>query len=90
MNVIKMLSLSLILNYKNKGKMMKDELFVSEKKIEKLVTKVAKTFCLSTEEAREVIYEEWDIVENLFHIHMKVKVVHQYLCEEINYTYRIA
>ena len=85
-----MLSLSLILNYKYKGKTMKEELYISEKKIEKLAQKVAKTFCLSKEEALEVIYEEWDLVENLFHAHTKVKAVHEYLCEDINYTYRIA
>jgi len=69
---------------------MKDEMYISEKKIEKLSKRVAKTFSLSEEEALGVIYEEWDIVETLFHEHGKVKVVHQYFIEEINYTYRIA
>ena len=69
---------------------MKEEMFISEKKIEKLAKRVAKTFSLSIEEARGVIYEEWDIVEALFHEHGKVKVVHHHFIEEINYTYRIA
>lgn len=69
---------------------MKDELIISENKIEKLAKKVAKTFCLSKEEALEVIYEEWDLVENLFYAYSKVQEVHQHLCEDINYTYRIA
>ena len=69
---------------------MKEELLITEKKIEKLTKKVAKTFSLSQEEALEVIYEEWDLVENLFYAHSKVKIVHEYLCEYINYTYRIA
>ena len=69
---------------------MKNEMFISEKKLEKLAKKLAKNFCLSQEEALGIIYEEWDLVENLFHAHSKVKVVHQYLCEEINYTYRMA
>jgi len=69
---------------------MKNEIFISEKKLEKLAKRLAKTFTISQEEALEVIYDEWDLVENLFHEHSKVKVVHQYLCEEINYTYRIA
>ncbi len=69
---------------------MKEEMFITEKKIEKLSKRVAKTFSLSEEEARGVIYEEWDIVEALFHEHGKVKAVHQYFIEEINYTYRIA
>jgi len=69
---------------------MTHETFIPEHKIEKLAKKISKTFSLSQEEALEVIYEEWDLVENLFHTHIKVKTVHQYLCEDINYTYRIA
>ena len=69
---------------------MKEEMFMSEKKLEKLAKRIAKTFSISQEEALEVIYEEWDLVESLFHTHTKVKVVHQHLCEEVNYTYRIA
>ncbi|WP_309498169.1 hypothetical protein [Sulfurovum sp.] len=69
---------------------MKDEIFISDKKIEKLAKKISKTFSLSQEEALEVIYEEWELVEKLFHTHTKVKAVHYHLCEEINYTYRIA
>lgn len=69
---------------------MKDDMFISEKKLEKLTKRMAKTFSLSEEEALSVIYEEWDIVEILFHEYGKVKTVHQHLVEEINYTYRIA
>ena len=69
---------------------MQYETFIAEEKIEKLAKKISKTFSLSYEEALEVIYEEWDLVENLFHAHTKVKAVHHHLCEEINYTYRIA
>ena len=69
---------------------MREELLLSEKKIETLIQKVANTFCLSKEEAMEIIYEEWDLVENLFYTHTKVEEVHDSLCEEINYTYRIA
>jgi len=69
---------------------MKDDMFISEKKIGKLSKRVAKTFSLSEEEAIGIIYEEWDMVEMLFHEHGKVKAVHQHFIEEINYTYRIA
>ena len=69
---------------------MYDETFIPEQKIEKLAKKISKTFSLSHEEALEVIYEEWDLVENLFHAHAKVKAVHHHLCKEINHTYRIA
>ena len=52
-----MLSLSLILHYKYEGKIMKEELYISEKKIVKLAQKVAKTICLSREEALEFIQQ---------------------------------
>ena len=69
---------------------MKDEILISDKKIAKLAKRIAKTFGLLEEEAMELIYEEWDLVESLFHTHTKVKAVHAHLIDEINYTYRIA
>ena len=69
---------------------MKDEMVISDKKIAKLAKRLAKTFGITEEEAMEVIYEEWDLVETLFHEHKKVKVVHNHLVDEINYMYRIA
>lgn len=68
----------------------KDEMYLSDKSIEKLAEKLSKTFSINEEEAQEIIYEEWDLVESLFHIYQKVESVHQYLIDEINYTYRIA
>jgi len=69
---------------------MKDEIVISEKKLAKLAKRLSKTFTINEEEAMELIYEEWDIVEDLFHAHTKVKAVHTHLIDEINYTYRIA
>ncbi len=69
---------------------MKDEMVISDKKIAKLAKRLAKIFGLPHEEAMELIYEEWDLVESLFHAHTKVKAVHMHLINEINYTYRIA
>ncbi len=68
----------------------KDEMYISDKKIEKLSKKLAKTFFMSQEEATGLIYEEWDLVEDLFHEHTKVKAVYAHFVEEINYIYRIA
>ena len=65
-------------------------MYISEKKIAKLAKRLSKTFTINEEEAMEVIYEEWDFVESLFHTHTKVKAVHAHLVDEINYTYRIA
>jgi hypothetical protein len=59
---------------------MKDEIVISDKKLAKLAKRLSKTFTINEEEAMEVIYEEWDLVESL-HVH---------LIDEINYTYRIA
>ncbi|MEA1953083.1 MAG: hypothetical protein U9O24_01650 [Campylobacterota bacterium] len=69
---------------------MKDEIVISEKKLAKLAKRLSKTFTINEEEAMEVIYEEWDLVESLFHAHTKVKAVHAHLIDEINHTYRIA
>lgn len=69
---------------------MKDETLISDKKIEKLAKKLAKTFSIDQEEAISIVYEEWDLVEKLFHAYGKVKAVHQHLISEINHTYRIA
>ena len=69
---------------------MKDEMDISEKKLKKLAKRLSKTFSINEEEAMEVIHEEWDLVEVLFHVHTKVKAVHAHLIDEINYTYQIA
>lgn len=69
---------------------MKEDMYISEKKIEKLSKRVAKTLSLTEEEALSIMYEEWDMVENLFHAYGKVKAVHTHFIEEINDTYRIA
>ncbi|MEN8304371.1 MAG: hypothetical protein ABFQ64_09890 [Campylobacterota bacterium] len=69
---------------------MKEEMYISDKKIAKLAKRLAKTFGITQDEAMELIYEEWDFIEALFHAHTKVKAVHSHLIDEINYTYRIA
>lgn len=69
---------------------MKDEILISDKKIAKLAKKLTKTFSIDDEEAISIIYEEWDLVEQLFNAHKKVKAVHHHLIDEINYMYRIA
>lgn len=69
---------------------MKDEILISDKQIANLAKKVAKTFSIDEEEATSIVYKEWDLVEQLFHACTKVKAVHHYLIEEINYVYRIA
>lgn len=69
---------------------MKDEMCISDKKLDKLAKRLAKYFGISSEEAYEVIYEEWDLVETLFAAHKKAKAVYEHLIKEINELYRIA
>lgn len=69
---------------------MQEEMLISEKKIAKLSKKLAKTFGIQAEEALEMLYEEWELVEMLFVQHKKVKEVLHHLVDELNYTYRIA
>jgi hypothetical protein len=69
---------------------MKDEMCISDKKLEKLAKRLAKQFSISQEEAFEIIYEEWDLVETLFAAHKKAKAVYEHLVIEINEVYRIA
>ncbi|HQR72973.1 MAG TPA: hypothetical protein PLH07_03425 [Sulfurovum sp.] len=69
---------------------MNDELWISSKKLEDLAQELAKTFSLDEEEAMGLVYEEWDLVEDLFHSNATIKTIHSRLMEEINHTYRIA
>ena len=69
---------------------MKTEMEISEKKISNLTKRVRDSLCLDEEEAKSLIYEEWDLIEILFHKHTKVKAVHKHLMKELNHLYRIA
>ena len=59
-------------------------------RLKKNIAKLVKIFGITQEEVMEFIYEEWDLVETLFHLHTKVKAVNMHLIDEINYAYRIA
>ncbi len=63
---------------------------LSDAKIEKLTSKLAKALHLTYDDAHGIVYEEWDSVERLFQAHGKVKAVLSHLIDEINCTYRIA
>lgn len=69
---------------------MQEREIVSEKKLFKLAKHVSKAFGISEEEALEVIYEEWDLVEELFLAHKKVKAVKEHFLNAVNVLYRIA
>ena len=71
-------------------KFMNYETLISDSNMEKLAQKMAKSFSVNQEEAMAIMYEEWDLVENLFHAYGKVKTVHQHLISELNAMYRIA
>jgi len=63
---------------------------VSDKKLNKLAKHITKEFGIGVDEALEIIYEEWELVESLFIAHKKVKAVKEHLLREINTLYRIA
>ncbi len=69
---------------------MQDREIVSEKKLFKLAKHVAKAFGIEEQEALEIIYEEWELVEELFVAHKKVKAVKEHFLVQINELYRIA
>ncbi len=69
---------------------MTEESVISEKKLEKLAKRLSKSFGISKEEAYEIIYEEWDLVETLFHAHKKAKAVSEHFIRQANDLYRIA
>ena len=69
---------------------MQELMTISEKKLEKLAKRLGKELAISTEEAFEIIYEEWELVEALFSAHKKAKAVKEHLVREINDIYRIA
>ncbi len=69
---------------------MQELMTISEKKLEKLAKRLGKELAISTEEAFEIIYEEWELVEELFAAHKKAKAVKEHLVREINDIYRIA
>ncbi|HIP51185.1 MAG TPA: hypothetical protein EYG94_03770 [Campylobacterales bacterium] len=69
---------------------MQELMMISENKLEKLAKRLSNEFTITQEEAFEIIYEEWELVEELFSVHTKAKIVKEYLVREINDIYRIA
>ncbi|MBD3789697.1 MAG: hypothetical protein IE885_04935 [Campylobacterales bacterium] len=63
---------------------------ISDQSIEELSKKIAKSFSMTKDEALEMIYEEWELVESLFADFGKIHLVHQHLINEMNEVYRIA
>ena len=69
---------------------MEDKIVISDKKMAKRSRRAIKAFLMHEEEALSTIYEAWDLVEELFHAHTKVKAVHGHFIKEIKCTGRIA
>lgn len=58
---------------------MLSETVIPEEKLEKLVTKLAKSLEVSQEEAEKLVYKEYELISELFEAHHKVKSVHKQL-----------
>ena len=68
---------------------MQELMMISENKLEKLAKRLSNEFMITQEEAFEIIYEEWELVEELFAKHKKAKAVKEHFVREINDIYRI-
>lgn len=63
---------------------------VTEKKLVKLAKKLQKYYRIDEQEALEIIYEEWDLIEEAFASDQKVKEVYQDLIYALNDIYKVA
>ena len=70
--------------------MHSEDMVITEEKLVKLAKKLQKYYRINEEEALEIIYEEWDLIEDAFASSQKVKEVYQNLIYELNDIYRVA
>lgn len=63
---------------------------VTEKKLVKLAKHLEKYYRIEEQEALEIIYEEWDLVEEAFAEKLKAKEVYQRLLFSLNDIYQVA
>ncbi len=63
---------------------------VSQKRLVQLGNYLQKIYRIDEQEALEMIYEEWDLVEAAFASEMKVEEVLKKLLYEFNEIYRVA
>ncbi len=63
---------------------------VTEQKLVKLAKHLQKYYRIEEQEAFEIIYEEWDIVEGAFAEKLKAKEVYKRLLYALNDIYRVA
>lgn len=68
---------------KPKGERVLSEVTIPEEKLEKLMTKLAKSLAISEEEAEKIVYQEYDLIASLFEAHHKVKSVHKHLLDAL-------
>ena len=71
-------------------KNLSEEFVLSEKKLSKLARRLKKTYHIQEQEALEIIYEEWDLIESAFASGMKIKDIHKKLVHQLNEIYRVA
>lgn len=70
--------------------MYSESAVVTEKKLVKLAKRLQKYYRIDEQEALEIIYEEWDLIEEAFASELKVKEVYQSLILSLNDIYRVA
>ena len=70
--------------------MYDESTIMTEEKLTKLAKCLQKHYRVDEQEALEIIYEEWDLIENAFSSNIKVKDICNKLLNELNEIYSVA
>jgi hypothetical protein len=70
--------------------MYSEDIVVTEEKLVKLAIKLQQHYRIDEEEALEIIYEEWDLIEEAFSYNLKLEEVYTSLINTLNDIYRVA
>jgi len=68
---------------------MKYYIDVTQEQIDKLIKLISKKMNINKDEAKNIIYEEYDLIEELLNSCQKIKDVAQRFVTEINSIYKI-
>ena len=78
------------LNTMERGLSMKDYLVdITQEQIERLTKLISKKMGINKDEAKNIIYEEYDLLEDILKSCQKIKDVAQRFVTEINTIYKI-
>lgn len=70
--------------------MYEESAIMTEEKLTELAKRLQRYYRIDEQEALEIIYEEWDLIENSFSSLMKIEDICKKLVNELNDIYRVA